>query len=73
MEYTHIATLQLPGLSKQARKIHIFPKIQIAPLIPLEVLCDDGYTITLEKQEMSIEKNGEEILKGTRNKKTGCV
>ena len=35
------------------------------------VLCDDGCTITLYKQEISIQKNGEEIIKGTRNKKTG--
>ena len=35
------------------------------------VLCNDGCTITLEKIEMSIQKNGEEIIKGTINKKTG--
>ena len=58
--------------SKQASKIDPhFPKFKTAPWISLGVLCDDGYTITLEKQEKSIEKNGEEILKGTRNKKTG--
>ena len=49
MESTHIATLQLPGLSKLARQIHIFPKMQTAPLISLGVLCDDGCTITLDK------------------------
>ena len=54
MQSTHIATLQLPGLSNIARQIQIFPKIQKAPLIPLGVLCDNGYTITLDKQEMSI-------------------
>ena len=71
MESTHIATLQLPGLSNLARQIHIFPKMQTAPLISLGVLCDYGCTITLDKQEMSIQKNGEEIIKGTRNKNTG--
>ena len=50
MELTHIATLQLPGLSKKQRQIHILPKMQTAPLILLEVLCNDGCTITLEKQ-----------------------
>ena len=50
MEYTHIATLQLPGLIKQARQIHIFPKMQTAPLISLGFLCDGGYTITLDKK-----------------------
>ena len=70
MESTHIATHQLPGISKQARQIHIFPKIQTAPLISLGILCDDGFTIILYKQEISIHDNGEEIIKGTRNKKT---
>ena len=70
MDSSHIATVQIQGLSNKVRQIHVFPKMQTAPLISLEVLCDDGCTITLDKQEMSIQKNGEEIIKGTRNKKT---
>ena len=71
MESTYIATLKLPILSRIARQIHIFQKTQKAPLISLGVLCDDGCTSTLDKQEISIHKNGEEIIKGTRKKKTG--
>ena len=37
--------------------------------IPLD-LCDGGCTITLDKQDISIQKNGEETFKGNRNKKT---
>ena len=59
MESTHTATLQLSDISKQTRQIHISPKMQTAPLISLGVLCNYGCTITLEKQEMSIHKNGE--------------
>ena len=33
MESTQIATLQLPGLGKQVRQIHICPNIQTDPLI----------------------------------------
>ena len=58
MESTHISTFHLTGLSKQARQIHIFPKMQTALLISLGVLCDDGCTITLDKQEISTKKNG---------------
>ena len=58
MESTHIATLQLPCLSRIARQIHIFPKIQTTPLISLGVLCYNGCTITLGKQTVSIQKNG---------------
>ena len=71
MKSTHIATLQLPGLSKLAIQIHIFLKTQTTPLIILGVLCYYGCTIPLDKQAMSIQKNGEEIIKGTRKKKKG--
>ena len=42
-----------------------------APLIYLGFLCDDGCTITLDKQEIPVQNNGKEIIKYTRNKKTG--
>ena len=50
VESTHIATLDLPGLRKQVRHIHIFQQMQTAPLISLGVLCYDGCTITLDKK-----------------------
>ena len=59
MDSTHISTLQLPGLIRLARQIQIFPKIQTSPLISLGVLWDDGCNITLDKQSMPINKNGE--------------
>ena len=70
MESTHISTLKLPGISKLVIQIHIFPKMQTDPLISLEVLCNYVCIITLDKQEMYIKNNGEEIIKGTRSKKT---
>ena len=42
-----------------------------APLISLVALCDDECTITLDKQEISVNKNVQEIIKVTRNKKIG--
>ena len=33
VESKYIATLQLPGISKLSRNIHIFPKMHTAPLI----------------------------------------
>ena len=73
MDSLHIATLHISGISKQESQIHIFPKIKIAPLISLGVFCDDGCTITLEKQDISFQTNGQEIIKGTRNKKIGML
>ena len=60
-ESTHIATLQLQGISKLTIHIHILPKMQIAPLISLGVLCYYGCTITLDQQEMSIQNHKDEI------------
>ena len=71
MDSSQITTIQLSGISNQARKNQILPKMKISPLISLEVLCDDGLPITQDKQEISVHKNGKEIIKGTRNKKTG--
>ena len=50
MESTYIATLQIPDLSKIARHTHIFLKMHTAPFISLGFLCNDGCTITLDKQ-----------------------
>ena len=44
MELSHVVTLHIPGLSKQARQIHISPRKKTDPLISLVVLCDDGCT-----------------------------
>ena len=70
MESSHIAKLQLPGLNKQDMQIHFFPQIKTALLISLGLLCDDVSTITLDKQDMSVQNNRQEIIKGTRKKQT---
>ena len=49
IDSSHITTLQLPGLSKKARQIHIYHKMKTAQLILEGLLFDDGYNITLEK------------------------
>ena len=71
MESSHIATIQISGIIKQEMQIHILPNTKIAPLISLGLLCDGGCNITLDKKDMSVQKNGQEIIKGTRNKITG--
>ena len=40
MESSHVATLQLPGLTKKSRQIQIPPKMRTSPLILFGVLCD---------------------------------
>ena len=45
--------------------------MKAAAIISLGFLFVDGCTITLDKQYISVQKNEQEIIKGTRNKKTG--
>ena len=47
IESSHVATLQLPGITRKSRQVHIYPKMITAPIISLGVLCEDGCTITL--------------------------
>ena len=41
------------------------------PLISLGVLCDDRCTTRLDTQYVYVQKNVQEIIKGTRNKQNG--
>ena len=70
IESSHMETLHLTDLIKKYRKIHIFPNMKTAPLISLVVLCDDRCTITLDNQDMSVQNNVQELIKGTKNKQT---
>ena len=56
MESSYILTLQILVISKQESQIHIFPKIQTAPLISLGVLCDDVCTITRQTRNVNPEE-----------------
>ena len=70
MDSTHVVTLQLPGISKDARKINIFLVMKTSPLIFFEVLCDDGCTIIQYKQDIMVHKNGQQVLSVHWNKYT---
>ena len=57
--------------NKSSKADTYLPKNADSPIISLRLLCDDIYIITIDKQEISIQKNGKYIIKGTRKKKTG--
>ena len=71
LDQSHIATIQLPGISKQAIQIHTCSKMKEAALTSLGVFCDDGYTITIYKHDISVQNNVQKIIKGIRNNQTG--
>ena len=70
MDSTQGENLPLAGMYMESRKIHICLDMNTAPLVLLGFLCDDGFTITLDKKPMEIQNNGQKILRGYRNKNT---
>ena len=56
MESSHIAPIQIADISKQARQIHISPKMKISPLISLGVLCEYGCTHHTRQAKKPVQK-----------------
>ena len=57
MESTNVATLPLVELSMVTINNHIITSMNTAPLVSLGLLCDGGYTTTLDKQITEVQNN----------------
>ena len=68
---THQAPLNIPQLSADANKAHIFPQLQSANLISIGQLCDDNCTVTFTKHNVNVTKNQQSIITGQRNHENG--
>ena len=55
-------------LSSTAKKAMVLPKLKCSNLILIGQLCDDEYSIILDKKKTIAFKNNKVILKGIRNK-----
>ena len=55
-------------LSKTARQALILKNLQSSSLVSMGQLCDDDCTVVLTKNKLSVIKNNELILSGTRNR-----
>ena len=64
------AFLQIPGLPKEARKIHLLNKLASGHLLSLGQLCDHGCKAWFDKYRVYIIHNSKIILQGTRNSTT---
>ena len=62
--------LPVDKLSKEAQQTRLFDNLR-TPLVSLGQLCDDDCEIWLNKSEIRVYKNKEEILRGPRNKFNG--
>jgi hypothetical protein len=58
-------------LSEKEKEAHIFEDLAENPLVSLPVLADNGCIITLDKKSIDIRRDGKEVMKGYREKKTG--
>ena len=63
--------LPLQGLTSKATETHIFNELQSASLISVGKLCNDGCTVTFNKEKMQATKNNTLILQGDRNPSDG--
>jgi hypothetical protein len=54
MKSTHIATVDIPQLSKSAKAAHIFPAMENNSLLPVVQLCDEGYFLLFSIDEIKI-------------------
>jgi hypothetical protein len=72
MKSTHTAVLDIPELSKSATAAHIFPAMEKNSLLSVEQLCDEGFSLLYNVNEVTIMDSMQIILmKGSRDSYTG--
>ena len=59
----------MDGLPEQSKIEYKFDGIQ-EPLTSIPVLCNNGYTVTLTKQTVHVNKDGKKVLTGYREPAT---
>ena len=64
-----VGYLPIPALSKTAKKTRILKDLNSASLISIGQLADDGCTTHIDEDTLQVKKNGNIILRGTRNKR----
>ena len=64
------AYLEIPGLPKEARKIHLLNKLASGHLLSLGQLCDHGCKAWFDKHRVYIIHDSKIILQGQRNSAT---
>jgi hypothetical protein len=72
MESSHTAELNIPALSADASKAHVFPGMANHSLLSVGQLCDEGYIVTFKQDIVTICDSGNsQILSGPRDLNTG--
>jgi hypothetical protein len=72
MKSTHTAILDIPELNKATPSAHIFPDMESNSLLWAGKLCDEGYSLLFNMNEVTILDSTQIILmKGSRDSTTG--
>ena len=71
MQSTHIANMNLPTLSSEAKIGHVIPNLSSASLLSIGQLCDDNCLALFTKEKVFIFKQNTLLLKGQRNNFNG--
>ena len=68
MASTHEAYLNIPGLPRSARHVHLFPSMEgTSPLLSIGQLCDHECTATFSANEVCIRHHDRVIIRGVRS------
>ena len=67
IQSTHIANMNLPTLSSEAKIGHVIPYLSSVSLLSIGQLCDDDCLALFTKEKVFIFKQNTLLLKGQRN------
>jgi hypothetical protein len=76
MESAHTADFDIPELNAAASKAHVFPGMTHHSLLLVGNLCDGGYTVTFQRDTITIcNSEHSKLLSGPRDDTTGlwCI
>jgi hypothetical protein len=70
IQSSHTCNLLLTRLPPQARQAHILPGMVHNSLILVGQLCDNGCSVTLTHDQVTVTKNKECVMRGSRDPKS---
>jgi hypothetical protein len=70
IQSSHPCNFLLTGLPPQARQAHILPGLVHNSLISVGKLCDNGCSITFTHYQVTVTKNKECVMRGSREPKS---
>jgi hypothetical protein len=70
IQSSHTCNLLLTDLPPQARKAHILPGLVHNSLILVGKLCDNGCSVTLTQEQVTVKKNRRCVMYGSRDPKS---